>query len=93
MPAGTACAGCGRRERRDCGRLARVPRGIARAGPATGHKCAGYEFAPLLLQVFLVELYRAHDVVLREGQDLGYDWTKVPPEPKGGLLATVRPRA
>jgi retinoid hydroxylase len=67
-----------------------VPNG---AGPATGHKCAGYEFAPLLLQVFLVELYREHDVFLQEGQDLGYDWTKVPPEPKGGLTASVRPRS
>ena len=32
-----------------------VPNG---AGPPTGHKCAGWEFAPLFLQVFLVELVR-----------------------------------
>lgn len=63
-----------------------VPNG---AGPPTGHKCAGYEFAPLFLQVFLVELCRAYNVVLAEPQDLERDWSRVPPEPRDGLRAKV----
>jgi cytochrome P450 len=66
-----------------------VPNG---AGPPTGHKCAGYEFAPLFLQVFLVELYRAFDVVIAQPQDLSLDWSRVPPEPREGLRASVRRR-
>jgi cytochrome P450 len=66
-----------------------VPNG---AGPPTGHKCAGYEFAPLFLQVFLVELYRAFDVVIARPQDLGLDWSRVPPEPREGLRASVKRR-
>ncbi len=66
-----------------------VPNG---AGPPTGHKCAGYEFAPLFLQVFLVELYRSFDVVLAQPQDLGLDWSRVPPEPREGLRASVKRR-
>ncbi len=66
-----------------------VPNG---AGPPTGHKCAGYEFAPLFLQVFLVELSRAYDVTIQKPQDLGLDWSRVPPEPREGLRARVRRR-
>jgi cytochrome P450 len=66
-----------------------VPNG---AGPPTGHKCAGYEFAPLFLQVFLVELYRAFDVEIARPQDLGLDWSRVPPEPREGLRASVKRR-
>lgn len=66
-----------------------VPNG---AGPATGHKCAGYEFAPVFLQVFLVELHRAYDVVIAQPQDLDLDWSRVPPEPKEGLRAVVKRR-
>ena len=67
-----------------------VPNG---AGPATGHKCAGYEFAPVFLQVFLIELYRNYDVALAKPQDLDLDWSRVPPEPKDGLRAAVKRRA
>lgn len=63
-----------------------VPNG---AGPPTGHKCAGYEFAPLFLQVFLVELCRSYDVAIQKPQDLGLDWSRVPPEPREGLRAKV----
>jgi cytochrome P450 len=66
-----------------------VPNG---AGPTTGHKCAGYEFAPLLLQVFLIELYRAYDVSVAKSQNLELDWSRIPPEPRDGLRATVRRR-
>ena len=64
-----------------------VPNG---AGSPAGHKCAGWEFAPLFLQVFLVELYRAYEVELAQPQDLDLDWSKVPPEPKEGLRARVK---
>ena len=67
-----------------------VPNG---AGPPAGHKCAGWEFAPLFLQVFLVELVRGYDVTLSEGQDLSYDWKRVPPEPKDGVRARVTRRS
>ena len=67
-----------------------VPNG---AGPPTGHKCAGYEFAPLFLQVFLVELFRGYDVTIQKPQDLGLDWSRVPPEPREGLRATVSRRS
>ena len=63
-----------------------VPNG---AGPVTGHKCAGYEFAPVLLQVFLIELYRAYDVVLAQPQNLQLDWSRIPPEPRDGLRARI----
>lgn len=63
------------------------------AGPPTGHKCAGYEFAPLMLQVFLVELAGGYDVAIAKPQDLGYDWSRIPPEPKEGLRASVRRRS
>lgn len=66
-----------------------VPNG---AGPPTGHKCAGFEFAPLMLQVFLVELTRGYDVALAKPQDLGYDWSRIPPEPKEGLRASLKRR-
>lgn len=67
-----------------------VPNG---AGPPTGHKCAGWEFAPLFLQVFLVELSRGYEVTLSKPQDLDYDWSRVPPEPKDGLRGRVAPRS
>jgi cytochrome P450 len=71
-------------ERHPC---AFVPNG---AGPSTGHKCAGYEFAPLFLQVFLAQLCRGYDVTLQRPQDLERDWSRVPPEPREGLRAVVR---
>jgi cytochrome P450 len=64
-----------------------VPNG---AGPATGHKCAGYEFAPLFLQVFLAQLCSGYDVTLQRPQDLERDWSRIPPEPREGLRAVVR---
>jgi retinoid hydroxylase len=50
------------------------------------HKCAGYEFAPLLLQVFLAELLRGgYRWTFAPDQDLALDYAKVPPEPRDGL--------
>jgi retinoid hydroxylase len=61
-----------------------VPNG---AGSAThGHKCAGYEFAPMLLQVFLVELLRGgYKWAFSPGQDLSLDYSLLPPAPRDGL--------
>ena len=67
-----------------------VPNG---SGAVTGHKCAGFEYAPLFLQVFLVGLYRGHDVHISRPQHLDLDWSRVPPEPKEGLRARVARRA
>lgn len=65
-----------------------VPNG---AGDAhTGHKCAGYEYAPLLLQVFLAESLRGgYQWSLAPGQDLSLDYTRIPPAPRDGLRATI----
>lgn len=65
-----------------------VPNG---AGDAhQGHKCAGYEFAPLLLQVFLIELLRGgYKWSFAPGQDLSRDMSKIPPPPRDGLRATI----
>jgi len=65
-----------------------VPNG---AGDAhTGHKCAGYEYAPLLLQVFLAELLRSGTTwSFTPGQDLSVDHATIPPSPRGGLRARV----
>jgi len=66
-----------------------VPNG---AGPPTGHKCAGWEFAPLFLQVFLVELYGRYDVALAPGRNPGLDWSRLPPEPRDSLRAKITAR-
>jgi cytochrome P450 len=63
------------------------------AGPPMGHKCAGYQFAPLFLKVFAVELLRGYDWRLAEPQDLGLAWNQIPPMPKEGLRATISARA
>ena len=54
-----------------------------------GHKCAGYELAPVMLKVFAIELLHGHDWKLSAPQDLEPAWNQVPPLPKGGLRARV----
>ena len=66
-----------------------VPHG---AGPAHGHRCPGTDFATTLMQVFTVLLLRGYTWELTPGQDLDYDWSLFPPEPKSGLRARVRRR-
>ena len=65
-----------------------VPNG---AGDAhQNHKCAGYEFAPLMLQVFLAELLRGgYRWTFAPDQDLSLDYAKVPPEPRDGLRVRI----
>jgi len=66
-----------------------VPHG---AGPAHGHRCPGTDFATTLMQVFTILLLRGYTWELAPGQDLDYDWSLIPPEPKDGLRARVRRR-
>lgn len=63
-----------------------VPQG---AGPATGHRCPGLDFATFFMALFAVVLLRGHDWELPP-QSFDYDWSKTPPELAGGLRATVR---
>ncbi len=60
------------------------------AGPATGHKCPGLDFTTLLMSALAIELLRGYEWELTPGQDLSYDWSKIPPEPKGGLRVSLR---
>ena len=52
----------------------------------------GFEFAPMFLQVFLIELFRSYSVAIARPQNLDLDWSRVPPEPRDGLRASVRRR-
>ena len=63
-----------------------VPQG---AGPATGHRCPGLDFATFFMAIFAVVLLRGHDWDLPP-QSFDYDWSKTPPELAEGLRATVR---
>ena len=63
-----------------------VPQG---AGPVTGHRCPGLDFATYFMEVFAIVLLRRYAWEL-PAQDFALDYSKVPPEMKGGLRATVR---
>jgi cytochrome P450 len=54
------------------------------AGPLTQHKCAGYDFATVMMQLFTTLALRTAKWDLPE-QDLSLKWV-VPPEHKSGLL-------
>jgi cytochrome P450 len=54
------------------------------AGSLTGHKCAGYDFATVMMQLFAVLALRTSTWDLPE-QDLSLKWV-VPPEHKNGLV-------
>ena len=66
-----------------------VPNG---AGGRLGHICAGYELAPLLVSVFVVHLVRDYDWQVPPDQDLEFNFTKAPPEPRDGLRVHLRHR-
>lgn len=44
------------------------------------------------MQVFTIQLLRGYTWELSPGQDLDYDWSLIPPEPKDGLRARLRRR-
>lgn len=57
------------------------------AGPVTGHRCPGLDFATLVMALFTKELLR-HTWELPP-QDFGYDWKTTPPEITDGLRARI----
>jgi len=58
------------------------------AGPVTGHRCPGLDFATYFMAVFAVVLLRGHTWELPP-QSFEFDWTKVPPEVADGLRARI----
>lgn len=56
------------------------------AGPITGHRCPGLDFATVFMSVFTVALLRGYTWELPP-QRFDYDWSKVPPEVRDGLRA------
>jgi cytochrome P450 len=65
-----------------------VPQG---AGPVTGHRCPGLDFATYFMAIFTVILLRGFTWELPP-QNFELDYSKVPPEPKDGLRARVSAR-
>jgi len=59
------------------------------AGELSGHKCAGYDFSTVMMQLFAILLVRGHTWQLPR-QDLGMRWNRVPPEYKSGLVVRAR---
>jgi cytochrome P450 len=58
------------------------------AGPETGHRCPGLDFATYIMEIFAVVLLRGYAWQLPP-QNFEKDFSKTPPEPKDGLRATV----
>ena len=54
-----------------------------------GHKCAGYDYSTLFMQLFTVLLLRSYRWEVPK-QDLNLQWGKIPPEFKTGLRVVVR---
>jgi len=59
------------------------------AGPATGHRCPGLDFATYIMEVFAVVLLRSYTWELPP-QNYEVDYSKTPPEPRDALRAAVR---
>jgi cytochrome P450 len=62
------------------------------AGPVTGHRCPGLDFATYFMEVFAVVLLRGYSWQLPP-QSFEMVWNRTPPEPEDALRAIVRPRA
>ena len=59
------------------------------AGPVTGHRCPGFDFATYFMAVFAIVLLRRYTWQFA-AQDFTLDYSKTPPEQRDGLRATVR---
>jgi len=69
--------------------FAYVPQG---AGPRDGHRCPGDLLIDLIVPQFIALLLRDHELVVPD-QDLAPRPAGLGPMPRGGLRATIRPRA
>ena len=58
------------------------------AGPATGHRCPGLDFATYFMEIFTVVLLRGYTWQIPP-QNFEMDYSKTPPEPKDALRARV----
>ena len=70
----------------------RSPHAFAPQGAGSierGHKCAGYDYSTLFMQLFTVLLLRSYRWEVPK-QDLSLQWGKIPPEFKTGLRLVVR---
>lgn len=63
-----------------------APQGL---GPDLGHKCAGTDYATVLMQVFAVVLLRNYAWAFPD-QDLSLRFDCIPPEPRDGLKVVFR---
>jgi len=59
-------------------------------GPPEGHGCPGFDLTAIFMALFTARLVRGYSWTLPE-QDLTPNWTVVPPVPRSGLRAVVRP--
>jgi cytochrome P450 len=67
-----------------------VPNGTGEV--VRGHKCVGYQFAPALLELFLLELAQGYEWKVAPDQDLAYVRTEIPPPHKDGLRVSMKER-
>lgn len=61
------------------------------AGPPEGHRCPGFDLTTIFMALFTARLVRGYRWTLPQ-QDLAPNWALVPPVPRDGLRAVVRPR-
>jgi len=59
------------------------------AGELSGHKCAGYDFSTVMMQLFTVLLVRGYTWQLPP-QNLAMRWNRIPPELRSGLVVRLR---
>ncbi len=60
------------------------------AGPPDGHRCPGFDLTTIFMALFTARLVRGFRWEL-PAQDLTPNWSVVPPVPRSGLRAVVRP--
>jgi len=60
------------------------------AGPPESHRCPGFDLTTIFMVLFAARLLRGYSWLLPE-QDLTPNWGLVPPVPRDGLRAIVRP--
>ncbi len=66
-----------------------VPQGAGRMDES--HVCVGVQYTTVIMSLFLIQLLRSYAWSLPE-QDLSYVWSRIPAEPKDGLLLDLQPR-